>query len=216
MNLALEPGRTPDLTESSRRYAESRSIGQISRALKHRHFLGRIWRSMAGMTLVVTLSLGIGLMLDGIGLPGLLLTALTALLTAALLLVYPRLPVPHRAELTTGSLREVVGRTQLWLESRAATLPPATARRIDHLGVMLDALALELNRIEGPPPAAEEIRQLVGQRLPAAIMPSRGADAESRMLANLDRIGADLAFMTRHLAGGTLDDLVLRARRLGV
>ena len=217
MDHALFPADAARPIDPGRRFAETRSIGQASRTLKHRHFRGRIWSALLGVALVFTGAMTLGQLLGGIGFAGLFLTALSALLAAALLLNYPRLAVPRRIDLARGPLPDVVGQTELWLESRAAALPPAAGRLVDHLGMQLDALGLELARIDGTPPAAAEIRHLIGRRLPAAIAANgSGPDGETRLVYELERIGADLAFITRHLAGGTLDARTLRARGLEV
>lgn len=196
-------------------YAAGHSIGQASRALKQRHFLGRIWRAMLGVALVVAGAMALGTLLGGIDSQGLLLTALAALLSAALLLRYPRLRVPRFDQLGQGPLLAVIGKTQLWLEARAPELPPEAVRMLDPVGIQLDTLALTLEGYEGDPPAAAAIRHLVSERLPRLITAHAADRARNgALVSGLERIGADLAFLTCHLGGGKLDERALKMRLL--
>lgn len=209
-----------------RRPAESHSIGRRSRELKNRHFLGRIWRMMAGVAAVIVGAMIVGIAVDGIGFTGLFFTALAAILVAALLLRYPRLKVPTRTQLAQGSVRSVVGNTELWLESQRRALPAPAVRLVDHIGMQLDALGLQLERIDDAQPAAVEIRKLVGEHLPELVSTytaipahlrgeARGGTTPDEQLAeSLDRISGEIDSVTRQLASGTIDDLAIKARYL--
>jgi len=206
--------------------AETRSIGRRSRELKNRHFLGRIWRMMLGVAGVIAAAMVIGLLIGGIGFTGLFFTALTALLVAVLLLRYPRLQIPTRQQLAQGSLRTIVGNTELWLESRRPALPPPAVRVIDQLGVQLDALGLQLAHMGDEAPAADEIRKLVGEHLPDIVgsytaipahlrsQPRGGTSPDEQLTDSLLRISEEIESLARHLADGSIDDLAIKARYL--
>lgn len=215
-NTGRAPGPGACADPGTRGPADARSLGRNAQALKNRHFLAGIWRALAAVAVVIVIAAVLAFALGGPGFPGLFLTALTALLSAALLLRYPRLGVPARADLARGPLATVIGRTELWLESRCGQMPPAAAAALRQIALELDWLGLELAQVGDVPAAGAEIRQTVGQRLPDLVAgwnPASGDD-EATLVSGLMRIADELGFITRHLALGTLDDLMIRAYRL--
>ena len=210
-----------------RRFADSHSIGRRSRELKRKHLLGRVWRMMLGVGGVIVAAMVAGFVLNGIGIGGLLVTALLAILVAALLLNYPRLSVPAPEQLAQGSLRTIVGNTELWLETQRRALPAPAVRLVDHIGLQLDALGLQLDRIGDDQPGTAEIRKLVGEDLPGlvrtytAIPPHLRAETrpgggtpDQSLAESLGRISGEIENVTRQLASGTIDDLAIKARYL--
>lgn len=210
-----------------RRFAESHSIGRNSRELKTRHFLGRIWRMILGVIGVVVGAMAVGLVIGGLGIGGLFFTALGAILVAALLLRYPRLRVPEPRQLAQGSLKAIVGKLELWLETQRPALPAPAVRLVDHIGMQLDALGLQLDQLDEAQPAAAEIRKLVGEHLPGLVttytaIPAHlrgerragGATPDEQLVEGLGRISAEIETVTREMASGTLDDLAIKARYL--
>ena len=209
--------RAPDLPATGPRFADSHSIGRRSRALKNRHLLGRIWRVMAGVVLMIALALALGWVLGGIGFGGLFFTALASVLVAALLLRYPRLRVPMRGELVQGPLGEIVGKAELWLEARRSELPAAAGHLLDQIGIQLDSLALHLDGVGEQQPMAAEVRELVGEHLPGIVAAFPAAPQpgdEAALVDALARISAEIDVVARHLASGSTDDLALKARQL--
>lgn len=210
-----------------RLFAEGQSIGRRSRALKTQHLLGRIWRVMLGVLGVIVTAMAVGIAIDGIGFAGLFFTALACVMVAALLLRYPRLKVPTREQLSEGSLKSIVGKTELWLEARRKQLPPPAARLIDHIGIQLDALGLQLDQVSENQPAAVEIRKLVGEHLPDIVnsytaIPAHlrgeaapgGGSPDAVLADSLSRISGEIDAVTRQLATGSIDDLAIKARYL--
>lgn len=199
-------------------FAASHSIGRRSRALKTRHLMGRIWRVLLGVILVIVAAAGLGLVLGGIGFVGLLVTALACVLVAALLLRYPRLRVPDRADLARGSLAEVVANAELWLETRRGALPAEAAHQVDAIGIRLDGLGLQLDHGDPGPEAEAQVRRLVGEHLPAIVggyaAAPRPPGDETALVDSLARISAEIDTITRQLATGSLDDLALKARAM--
>lgn len=226
--ILAEAGRSLVVQRSGgRRFAESHSIGRQSRLIKRKHFLGRIWRMMLGVAGVIVLAMAIGLMIDGIGFTGLFLTALAAILMAALLLNYPRLKVPSAQQLAQGSVRDIVGNTELWLETQRRGLPAPAVRLVDHIGLQLDALGLQLDRQTDEQPAPPELRKLVGEDLPGLLStytaipahlraePAAGGNTpDATLVESLGRISGQIDSITRQLASGSIDDLAIKARYL--
>ena len=206
--------------------AERRSIGQTSRKLKNRHLRGRIWRMLLGVIGVIVAAMIAGIMIGGIGLAGLFFTALGAIVLAALLLRYPMQKVPDRQQLAQGSLKSIVGNTELWLETQRRALPAPAVWLVDQIGVQLDALGLQLAQIGEDQPAAGEIRKLVGEHLPELVAsytaipahlrkePRGGRTPDEQLADSLGKISSEIDSVTRQLASGSIDDLAIKSRYL--
>jgi len=182
---------------------------------------------MLGVIGVIGGALAVGLATGGIGFGGLFFTALACMLVAALLLRYPRLKVPARAELAVGPLGKIPGKAEMWLESRRDSLPPAAQRTIDTIGIQLDALGLQLDHLDEAQPATDDIRKLVGEHLPGVVSrytanPARlrrpvnllGNTPDDALIDGLARISGAIDQVTRQLASGEIDDLAIKARHL--
>ena len=214
-------------TGGRRQFADGRSIGRQSRELKTRHMMRRIGGMIVGVVAVIVTAMGLGLVLGGIGFGGLFYTALAAILVAALLLRYPRLKVPERRDLAQGSLKVTVGKVELWLENQRRALPTPAARLVDHIGMQLDALGLQLDQIDENHAGAAEIRALVSDHLPGLVstytaIPAHlrsecregGVTPDETLVEGLGRISAEIETVTRELASGMIDDLAIKARYL--
>jgi hypothetical protein len=168
----------------------------------------------------------IGLIVDGIGFAGLMLTVLAIVVALFVLAKYPRIKVPKRADLNRGDVRQLVSRTELWLEHQRPALPPPAIRIVDDIGVQLDALGAQLEHVDPAHPAATETRKLVGEYLPEMIDSYRripqqlrsekraGATPDAQLVESLTKISGEIDQVTRQLADGALDDLAIRSRYL--
>lgn len=202
------------------------SIGRGSASLKAKHWkkkLGRILLAVAGVWLAASV---IGLVIDGLGFVGLMGAVIA---TAAALFVfgnYPKMKVPQRSELNRGDARQLVGRTELWLEHQRPALPPPAVTLVDQIGVQLDALGLQLEHVDQHHPATAEVRKLVGEHLPEMVDSYRkipghlrgekrgGSSPDQQLTESLGKISEEIDSVTRQLAEGSLDDLAIRTRYL--
>lgn len=183
--------------------------------------LGGMWRAAAAVAGVILAATALGGLIGGINFIGLFATALACVLSAALLLRYPRLRVPPVARLAHGPLAEVVANAELWLETRRTELPAAARRQVDSLGVRLDGLGLQLDHAEPPDDTADDVRRLVGVHLPAVVggftvAPRLPGDATA-LIDSLMRLGAEIDAITRRLASGMLHEggRMVRVSHLG-
>ena len=178
------------------------------------------------MGAIVAAAMVAGLIVDGIGFAGIMITFLAIVVAVGVFAAFPRIKVPRRAELNKGNARDLVGRTELWLEHQRPALPPPAAKIVDDLGVQLDALGLQLETVDQEHPAVREVRQLVGEHLPEMIDSYRkvpahlrgerraGATPDEQLAEGLGRISREIDSVTRQLADGALDDLAVRHRFL--
>lgn len=203
------------------------SIGRGSAALRLKHWRRKLLTMLAAV-FAILLAAGIaGAILNGIGFWGVMLTALAIIVALFVLGKVNRVKVPQRSDLTrTQDARQLVARTELWLENQRPALPAPAVTLVDQIGVQLDALGLQLEHVDPAHPAAAETRKLVGEHLPDMVDTYRkipaplrqeeraGATPEAQLVDGLGRISEEIDRVTRQLADGALDDLAIRTRYL--
>src|SRR3546814_15072929 len=75
---------------------------------------------------------------------------------------WPPFPEPRQQDLPRADLKQLAGRTEIWLEAQRPALPAPARTLVDGIGVQLDLLAPQLQTLDPAPPAAANIRKLVG------------------------------------------------------
>jgi hypothetical protein len=233
VNLSKETSR--ELAEAKRllvdnqnggRHRRARSIGEGSAKEK-----AKVWWTRAkyflGALLTIFVSASVaGIVLDGIGFTGVMMTALAVMAAAYVFTNYPKVKTVKRTELKRGSPREMVANTELWLEQQRKALPPPAVQVLDQLGTQLDALGLQLETIDAGHPAMNDVRELVGEYIPETIENYRkipehlrseqhtGKSADERLTASLSKVSSEIDRVTRQLAEGAMDDLAIKDRYL--
>jgi hypothetical protein len=202
------------------------SIGQRSAELKRRHVVRKMVRMITAVVAIVVAAMAAGLVINGIGVTGILLTGFAIFAALVLFSQFPRLHVPERAALNSGSVRAMVGNTELWLESQRRALPAPAVQLVDQIGVQLDALGLQLEGLDEGLPAVGEVRKLVGEHLPELVStytsiparlrsePRAGRTPDQQLADSLGKISTEIDSVTRQLADGALDKLAIRTRYL--
>lgn len=219
-------GRSLQVQRDGGTHRPAKSIGKGSAELKMKNWLRRA-KYFGGALLAILVAFSVaGLVLEGIGFTGIMMAALAVMGAAWFFSNYPKIKVPKRADLKKGDARQMVGRTELWLESQRPALPPPAVKVVDQLGVQLDALGLQLETIDQNNPAVNEVRELVGEYIPETIdnyrkVPSHlreekhaGKTADERLTESLGKISGEVDRVTRRLAEGALDDLAVKSRYL--
>ncbi len=202
------------------------SIGRRSAELKRLHLLRKAARIAFAVMAILFAALVAGLVIDGIGFAGLVVTFLAIVGAIAVLGTYPRMKVPELGALNRGDVRTMVARTELWLEAQRPALPAPAVNLIDQIGVQLDGLGLQLEGVDPAEPAVSEVRKLVGEHLPGMVESYRripaslrreqreGRNADQQLTDGLGKISAEIDAVTRQLAAGDLDALAVRGRFL--
>ena len=202
------------------------SIGQQSARLKRGHLmkkLGRVALAVGAVWLAATVA---GLVIDGIGWTGIILAIVASAVAVGLFSRYPRLEMPRLEALKTADAARLVGQTELWLERQRPALPPPAVKLVNHIGLQLDALGLQLKDVDPLHPAVSEVRKLVGEHLPGVVEGYRkipehlryedrgGTSADRQFMDSLQLISGEIDSVTRQLASGALDDLAIKTRFL--
>jgi hypothetical protein len=209
------------------RRAVSRPIGRESRRLRRRHRSRKVRNIVVALFALWIASGVIGTIINGIGFMGVMGLIVASVVAVYVLGKFPRMKVPQRVDLTrTTDAKQLVGRTELWLEAQRPALPAPAADMVGKIGVQLDALGLQLDGIDQNHPAAREVRTLVGETLPEMVDSYRripqhlrgeervGTTPDAQLASGLGRISDELDRVTRQLAEGSLDDLAVKTRYL--
>ncbi|MFM9936228.1 MAG: hypothetical protein ACKVOL_08520 [Novosphingobium sp.] len=203
-----------------------RSIGKRSAELKRLHLARKAARIAFAVMAILFAALVAGLVIDGIGFAGVVVTFLAMVAAITAFGMFPRLKVPELAALNRGDVRSMVARTELWLEAQRPALPAPAVNLIDQIGVQLDGLGLQLEGVDPAEPAVSEVRKLVGEHLPGMVESYRripanlrreqreGRSADQQLTDGLGKISAEIDAVTRQLAAGDLDALAVRGRFL--
>jgi hypothetical protein len=117
-------------------------------------------------------------------------------------------------------------KTEIWLENQRKALPAPAVTLVDSIGVKLEILAPQLERLGDQEPAAQEIRRLLADHLPELVTgyqsipaPLRreernGRVPEKQLVEGLSVIDAEIGRMSESLASGDLDKLATQNRFL--
>lgn len=202
-----------------------RPIGTKSVALRREHLYKKLGRMLVAAGIVLLGAAVFGLLIKPLGFTGLL--ALTVLLIGvAVLFGRSPFPEPRQADLPKADLKQLAGRTEIWLEAQRPALPAPARQLVDGIGVQLDLLAPQLQTLDASSPAASNIRKLVGedlpelvagyQRIPAGLRKEAhaGRTPDETLVGGLTMIEREIGDAARNLAAGDLDKLATRERYL--
>lgn len=215
-----------DNQQGGRHRLGGQSIGEGSAQLKASHLKKKLVTLAVG-TLLVFVGAGIaGNILSGIGFWGLMIVILIMFLLFGGVMTR-KVKVPRRADLTrTQDARQLVARTELWLESQRHALSAPAVTLVDQIGVQLDGLGRQLEHVDPMHPAAGEVRRLVGEILPEMVdsycrIPAHlrreeraGSTPDRQLAESLGKISREIDSVTRQLAEGSLDELAIKTRYL--
>ncbi|MDE0945717.1 MAG: hypothetical protein OSA39_02565 [Sphingobium sp.] len=147
---------------------------------------------------------------------------------AALLLI-ALLPTETRVKseaLAQTPLTALPLQTEIWLENQRKALPAPAITLVDSIGVKLETLAPQLERLDPQDPAAQDVRRLLADHLPELVtgyqsipQPMRRAERngrvpEQQLIDGLGVIDAEIARMSEQLASGDLNKLATQNRFL--
>lgn len=209
------------------RHRRTPSIGEGSARLKKSNLLKRV-RNVVIAVFAIWIGAGVlGAIVDGIGILGIAALLVASVVAIAVFAQFPRLKTPTRADITRGGdVKQLVGRTELWLEAQRPALPPPAVTLVDQLGVQLDGLGYQLDGLDQNHPKAREVRSLIGEQLPEMIDSYRripahlrteqraGSTPDEQLTQSLKTISTEIDSITRQLAEGSLDDLAIKHRFL--
>lgn len=182
-------GHTPAASSLRRRYGGG-AAGRIAR---------RMPKVGLAIAVLIAITIGLGLVVDGIGINGLFIVAMATLAVLLLGFFWPATEpkrVAYSEQLPTGT---VVRQLESLLSRRRAALPAPAAQRADAIGAQLPLLESRLAEVDPLDPLAQDARRLMGKHLPELIdryerIPAgyrhqpdgEGLTADQRLVASLD------------------------------
>ena len=215
-----------DDNRSGGRHRRAPSIGAGSAKIKRDLWTRRI-RNVLIALFGIWVAAGVaGMVIDGIGFAGVMAVLVASVIAIAVLGNYPKLRTPKRESLNKGNVKDMVARTELWLENQRPALPAPAAKIVSDMGVQLDALGLQLQGVDQNHPKAREVRSLIGEQLPEMIDSYRkipahlraekraGTTPDQQLTDSLGKISGEIDSITRQMAEGSLDDLAIKHRYL--
>ena len=204
-----------------------RSIGTRSAALKRTHLFKKLGRAAIGVGAVLIGASVIGGIINGLGFWGVMAAALAIGGVTWVAMNYPKMKIPTPETLVQSDLKSLAGKTEIWLESQRPMLPPPAAKIVDGIGVQLDMLSPQLQKLNEGDTAAYEIRKLMGEHLPELISGYRAIPASMRqkaedgdkspdekLIGGLELIEKEISGVTKQIAQGDLDNFSIRGRYL--
>ncbi|WP_336958238.1 hypothetical protein [Sphingobium aquiterrae] len=209
-----------------RRHSDrGRSLSARARARRNAGIMKKLGR-IAGAVLAIL----VGAMVAGWFLPlgtnGVMIVL--ALLLAAVLL-FALLPTERQVKvekLAETDLKALPLQTEIWLESQRKALPAPAVQLADSIGVRLETLAPQLEKLNPQEPVAVELRRLLSDHLPELVSGYRsipepmrreernGRVPEKQLIEGLGVIDREIAQVTEKLASGDLDRLATQNRFL--
>ena len=150
------------------------------------------------------------------------------LIVAALLLIVllPSEPRVRTQALAAAPLTALPLQTEIWLDNQRKALPAPAVTLADSIGVKLETLGPQLERLSEQEPAAQEIRKLLSDHLPELVtgyesIPAslrreerNGRVPEQQLVEGLTVIDGELARISETLASGDIDKLAVQNRFL--
>ena len=202
-----------------------RPIGTKSVALRRQHLFKKLGRMLIAGGVVLLGAALFGALIQPLALSA-LLALFVLLIGVAVLFGRSPFPEPRQADLPKADLKQLAGRTEIWLEAQRPALPAPARQLVDGIGVQLDLLAPQLQTLDAATPAAANIRKLVGedlpelvagyQRIPAGLRGEAhaGRTPDETLLGGLKMLEREIGDAARSLAAGELDKLATRERYL--
>ncbi|MDE1467555.1 hypothetical protein [Aurantiacibacter sp. D1-12] len=198
----------------------SRRVKKSNRMKRLKLFFGTVFAILAGASIF-------GVFIEALGFGGVMIVALMIVAAVFIFSNFPKVRAPKLPDLKrVQDAKQLVARTEIWLEHQREKLPEASARLVHSMGSQLDALGQQLAHIDPEHQAAGEVRRLVGEILPETIqtylrIPANlrseeraGATPDAQLERSLKKISKELDSVTRQLAEGSLDDLAIKDRYL--
>ncbi|HEX8624604.1 MAG TPA: hypothetical protein VF782_05930 [Allosphingosinicella sp.] len=182
-------GHVPAASSLKRRY-RSGAAGRIVR---------RMPKMGVAIAALIAVTIGLGLVVDGIGITGLFVVAMAIFAILLLGFFWPSTEqkrIAYSEQLPTGT---VVRQLESLLTRQRAALPAPAAQRADAIGAQLPLLESRLAEVDPLDPLAQDARRLMGKHLPELIdryerIPAgyrhqpdgEGLTADQRLVASLD------------------------------
>jgi hypothetical protein len=212
--------------DALRRHGTEPRLAVRLRERRRASFFGKLKRIIG-----VGAALGFGLVLWGLligpaGTTGLMLVVLAFIIAAVALMAFPRTQLIAPEPLPTSALAMLPLQTEEWLAGQRRMLPPPATRLVDSIGLTLEQLAPQLQRLDDKEPLAAEARRLIANELPDLVksygqvppaMRSAGINGispDKQLIDGLTVVQNELGRLSEQLAHGDVNKLATQGRYL--
>ena len=185
----------------------------------------RLTRIAVADAAILVAALVIG-MITPLGIMGALLVMMLLVAATVLFAIWPTDAAPTPERLASVDIKALPAQTERWLDAQRPALPAPAVTLVDRIGLRLETLSPQLVAVDNDGEAAQEVRKLIGEQLPAFVKdyarvpptlrttPRNGRSPDAELVAGLSLIEQEIADMTTRLAQADLDTLSTRGRFL--
>lgn len=209
-----------------RRHSErGKSLTSRARERRNASIMRRLGR-IAGAAFAIIIAAMVAGWFMPLGTSGVMIVLGLLLITTLFFALLPGERAVSPDKLADTALTALPLKTEIWLENQRKALPAPAVTLVDSIGVKLETLAPQLERLGEQDPAAHEIRKLLADHLPELVTgyqsipaPLRreernGRVPEKQLIEGLSVIDAEIGRMSEQLASGDLDKLATQNRFL--
>ncbi len=209
-----------------RRHSErGKSLTSRARERRNASIMRRLGR-IAGAAFAIIIAAMVAGWFMPLGTSGVMIVLGLLLVTTLFFALLPGERAVSPDKLAETALTALPLKTEIWLENQRKALPAPAVTLVDSIGVKLETLAPQLERLGEQDPAAHEIRKLLADHLPELVTgyqsipaPLRreernGRVPEKQLIEGLSVIDAEIGRMSEQLASGDLDKLAIQNRFL--
>ena len=209
-----------------RRHSErGKSLTSRARERRNASIMRRLGR-IAGAAFAIIIAAMVAGWFMPLGTSGVMIVLGLLLVTTLFFALLPGERAVSSDKLADSALTALPLKTEIWLENQRKALPAPAVTLVDSIGVKLETLAPQLERLGEQDPAAHEIRKLLADHLPELVTgyqsipaPLRreernGRVPETQLIEGLSVIDAEIGRMSEQLASGDLDKLATQNRFL--
>ncbi len=208
----LRHGTTPRMAKRARQRSRASFFQKAKRII--------------GLGAIVAVGLIAWGMISPVGTSGLMLAVLIFLIAAFGSTYLPTNALASGDPVPTTELALLPLKTEEWLAGQRRALPAPAVRLVDGIGLKLEQLAPQLERLNEREPAAAEIKRLIGDELPELVrgytrVPPNfrkqglnGISPDQQLVDGLAVVDSELARMSEQLASGDLSTLATQGRYL--
>jgi hypothetical protein len=210
--------------EALRRHGTEPRLAQRLRARRRASFFGRVKR-IVGVAAILGFGLiAWSLILGPVGTSGLMIAVLAFVIAALTLFVFPRSDISVAQPEPTTDLALLPLQTEEWLAVQRKLLPLPAIKLVDGIGLKLEQLAPQLERLDEKEPMAAEARRLIADDLPELIKgyshvpPAlrkagiNGISPDKTLIDGLSAVDGELARLSERLATGDVNKLATQSR----
>jgi hypothetical protein len=209
-----------------RRHSErGKSLTSRARERRNASIMRRLGR-IAGTAFAIIIAAMVAGWFMPLGTSGVMIVLGLLLVTTLFFALLPGERAVSPDKLADTALTALPLKTEIWLENQRKALPAPAVSLVDSIGVKLETLAPQLEKLNPQEPAALELRRLLSDHLPELVTgyqsipaPLRreernGRVPEQQLVEGLGVIDAEISRMSETLASGDLDKLAVQNRFL--